>query len=313
MTATKDVETDPFDLDMGDLLGDAPAVAPEPVKPKPSTRRRATCPDGVLFFDLETIPDYSRLGSFDLPPIPSAGPRTAAGKMLGVEELRSAGLDAIRKVVGSKRPDDTYLAALEAAERADKKPRAGLFKLIDELRDESNAIAAAESERRKIMSVCPEMNRIVAFGWAWENDVTESYVIGGPEKERDANERYALGKFWSLAKRAKTIVGFNVLGFDLPTVFTRSALLGVEPSRRIDLKPWGGDVCDLMAVRWPKGTPSKLKTFARRLGIPVEAGDVDGSQVEELLRTDARKLGEYNRSDVSLCREIYLMGRGLWW
>ena len=68
-----------------------------------------------------------------------------------------------------------------------------------------------------------------------------------------------------------------------------------------------------MAQRFPKGGAAKLKTFAKRLGIKADAGDVDGSQVEELLKADPRKLADYNRSDVSLCREIYLLGRGFWW
>jgi hypothetical protein len=68
-----------------------------------------------------------------------------------------------------------------------------------------------------------------------------------------------------------------------------------------------------MAGRWPKGGQKGLKSIAKILGFPIPAGDVDGSQVEELFNTDPAKLADYNRSDVSITREIYLMYRGLFW
>jgi hypothetical protein len=82
-------------------------------------------------------------------------------------------------------------------------------------------------------------------------------------------------------------------------------LLDVCPSRQFDLKPWGTDVIDLMKKRFPSSGSMKLKTLAACMGIPIPAGDVDGSQVEELWKNDPKKLGEYVRSDVDLCAELH--------
>jgi hypothetical protein len=168
---------------------------------------------------------------------------------------------------------------------------------------------------RKTMSVTPEMCRICSFGWAMGDEVPMASVFGekGGTKDHDTYERAVLKKFWELAKRAKLIVGYNHLGFDLPVIYVRSAMLGVMPTRMIDFKPWGGEVCDLMQARWPRGGQKKLKDFARLMGLPIPAGDVDGSQVEVLLKTDPFKVGEYNRSDVSITRELHLAFRGLFW
>lgn len=307
------------DFDFASILDDTPATPaatanPEPEEPK-TERRRATCPDGILFFDLETIPDYSRIDDFDLPPLPTPGPRTPASDMLPVDQFLSATLEELKPILTSRRPVDEYLIALKDSENASKKPRKGLVEFVDKMLNEANAVEAAADERRKTMSVCPEMNRIVSFAWAWSDKPTEVRTLGLVHymKCHDTFEKCILRQFWEQARRATIICGYNIAGFDLPTIYQRSALLGVEPTRRLDLKPWGKDVCDIMAQRFPKGGAAKLKTFARRLGIKAEAGDVDGSQVETLLETDPEALAKYNRSDVELCRELYLMGRGFWW
>ena len=49
----------------------------------------------------------------------------------------------------------------------------------------------------------------------------------------------------------------------------------------------------------------KLKDVARLYGIHVPAGDIDGSQVEELLNTEPEKVAEYCKSDVSITRELW--------
>lgn len=308
----------------GTLFDDGPAVAvadePEvaesvaevqsPIElPEPKS-----VPSNFLFFDVECIPDYDREHLFDLPPIPASGPRTAAKDMMPADQLRTASLEEVKQVIKSKRPDEEYLAALEAVEKADKKPRKGLFDLIDEMRNESNVIDAAVAARKKKMGVTPEMCRIVSLGTAVGGDPTEARAIGPDEKDWQKKEADLLRHFWRLARNAKVICGFNSNQYDLPVIFIRSMMLGVEPSKRIDLTPWKGDTCDLMAMRWPKGGAMGLKVWAAAMGIPVPAGDTDGSHVEEMWKAGKiDELKEYNRSDVSITREIWRRGRGMWW
>lgn len=284
---------------------DRPAAAA--VEPK-------SVPAGYLFFDLECVPDYSRESLFDLPAIAEAGPRTPAKDMLAVDQLRTASLEEIKQVVRSKRPDEEYLASLEATEKADKKPRKGLFDLIEEIRGESATIQAAKDERRKKMAVSPEMCRIVSMATARGNDPVEAVCVDPKDKKWWIAEAKILQKFWQLAGQAKVIGGFNSNGYDLPVIFMRSLILGVAPTRKIDLTPWKGETCDLMALRWPRGGAMGLKVWATLMGVPIPAGDVDGSMVEAMwLAGELEKLKEYNRSDVTLVREIYRRGRGMWW
>ena len=124
-------------------------------------------------------------------------------------------------------------------------------------------------------------------------------------KSQDNMEVGLLEEFWTVAKNAKSICGFNILGFDLPVILVRSMLLDVAPSRQFDLKPWGTDVIDLMKKRFPNSGVMGLKKLAKLMGINVPAGDVDGSQVETLWRNDAVKLGKYVASDVAITKEIH--------
>lgn len=309
------------ELDFDELLNNEVA-SDEPKKNAAETkdsetinRYRAKPPVGLMVFDIETIPDYSREHLFALPELPEIGPRTTADKLMAIETLLSASLEEIKQVLRTQRPSNDYLMQMEAAEKASKKPRKGLFDAVEELMGEAKQLESARDERRKKMATSPEMCRIVSIGWALGSDPIEAraFRAGNTTTDHDTYERAVLKKFWQIAKTSKVLVGFNHVAFDLPVIYVRSAMLGVEPTRRIDTKPWGGEVVDLMASRWPKGSPMKLKDFARSLGLAVPAEGVDGSQVEELLNSNPDKLAEYNRSDVAITRELFLMYRGFFW
>lgn len=289
-------------------------------------RRRSSCPANVLFFDLETIPDYGREQLFGLPPVPQPAMYAAESECPMPTELIRGTEDDVKAAIskaqsnGKMLPKSILEAALSAESKSEKpKPRKGVMSILADMikaiDGEASAIEQAANNRRKEMSVTPEFCRIVSFGWAMGDDIPQSSTFrnGNGTEDHDTYEKSVLKKFWEQAKRAKLIVGFNHVGFDLPVIYVRSALLGIEPTRTIDLKPWGGEVCDIMSGRWPRGGQKKLKDLARIVGFPVPAGDVDGSQVEELLKTDPMKLADYNRSDVSITREIFLMYRGLFW
>lgn len=234
--------------------------------------------------------------------------------MMPADQLRTASLEEVKQIIKAKRPDEEYLSTLETVEKADKKPRKGLFEVIEEMRGEAATIQSAKDERRKKMAVSPEMCRIVSMATARGNDPVEAVCVDPKDKKWWIAEAKILQKFWQLAGQAKVIGGFNSNGYDLPVIFMRSLILGVSPTRKIDLTPWKGETCDLMAMRWPKGSAMGLKVWATLMGVPIPAGDVDGSMVEAMwLAGELEKLKEYNRSDVSLVREIYRRGRGMWW
>lgn len=249
-----------------------------------------------LFIDIETAPDKDRLHLFDLPQAPEALPATA--------ELLLDSVTVIESWLGRYAawvPAD-YLDLLVINESAGKK-RTGVFSAIDKARD---AAVRLQTE----LSVTPEYCRVVALGSAiglQEEPVAE--VIGLPrslEPDGIVDEQYILKEFWRLAEgRGMVLVGYNLLDFDLRVLMVRSALLGVAPTRVLDLKPWGKDCIDLMKARFPMGKAMKLKQLARLYGLPVPVGDVDGSMIAELIEKDPAKVAEYVCSDIVVTRALY--------
>jgi hypothetical protein len=280
--------------------------AEPPSDRKPAIRRRQP-----LYFDIETVGDTDREHLFGLDPLPQpipleecpAPPEATKGT---VEEIKA-------RLKGKTFPAE-WCAACANHEATAQKPRKTIYDLFTQMMNETQQVVEG---RRKLLSVTPEFCRVVSLAWAVGDEPVESLVVG---QEVGVDEVSLLWKFWSLAKNASPVIGYNILHFDLPVIFVRSMLLGVAPTRQFDMKPWGGDVCDIFKVRFPSfGLNSKesgageLKNLARVLGIPVdeEADGVDGSQVWKLWEAgEFEKLGAYNRSDVQLTRELHRKMRG---
>lgn len=288
----------PGSLDADPAGVEPPITRTPPLRDQPRGRQ-------CLYFDLETIPDYSRSHLFDLDPIAELPPVVPFDDLLDPPQLLSQGLDEIRKYLSGRNADPDWLNEVVDEEELSKKPRKGLFDAVAEVRQMANSVAAAKAEQRKKMSVTPEFCRIVAFGWAVGGGEVNSVVIDG--EDYDECERRILRGFWSLAHNNGPLVGYNITGFDLNVIRARSILLGIQPTRNFaDIKPWDQSaVIDLMLCRFPKGGAMKLKQLARLYGIDPPAGDCEGSQVEGLARTDPEKLGEYVRSDVWVSRELH--------
>lgn len=307
------------ELDLSGILSPAP-VAAETVMPfgtpglrasvaKETGNSRKPC-RGVrvpLYFDIETVPDESRMERFGLEPLPTARPRTPRAIMQSVSDARGKSLEEIRKALFDLNPEESWLAEFEAAEKSDKKPRKGALDMISEIREQDQRIAAAAEDRRKLLAVTPEFCRIVAIGLCRGTETIETAVADG----ESVTEIDLLESFWSDAEDCHPLVGFNILGFDLPVILIRSAIRGVRPTRKFDLRSWGTDCIDLMAARYPKGPARGLKDLARIYGFDVPAGDVDGSQVWRLYQENPAKLAEYVASDVHLVRQLHSFYRGL--
>lgn len=267
-----------------------------------------------LYLDIETVPDYSRLESFGLPPVPLARIESDIDECPAPEDLLKNSVSNFADDMRNEWPCDDYLNLLIAVERNGKN-RDGIVKEIESFRREKQRIREAADERRKLLSTTPEYLRIVAVGWAVGSGPVQSMVNAeAADGLRQQHESEMLQTIVSLieADHQSPIVGFGVLGFDLPAILTRCILLGIPIGRLIDRRPWGRDVIDLCSARYDKvwGRPLGLKSLARCLGIPVPAGDVDGSQVEALLANDPAKVAEYVRSDVEITRELHRMYAG---
>ena len=200
-----------------------------------------------------------------------------------------------------------WIAAAEKRELSAEKAPQG--KVVDDLRGlaklqagEADAIKAAGEAQRKTMSVTPEFCRVVAMGCAAGAGEIRTFVVG----RHDTTEKSILERFWELVTESTPIVGFNIINFDLPVIFIRSAILGVRPSQKIDMRPWGGQVIDLMTARYPKGGQKGLKDLARILGFTVQAEGMDGSQVYDLWKAgDLESIAKYQASDIDVTRRLY--------
>lgn len=178
----------------------------------------------------------------------------------------------------------------------------------------------------KRMALDPDMLTIIGLNYALNDQPARSGWAG--ECNPDIQERDLLTTFWSLVKKADIIVGFNILGFDLPSLLTRSAVLGVPPVQGFtywNLKPWESYVVDLFKRRYQytnKTQAKSLKELRRifSLSIPAEFDEVlalDGGSVEALYLQwmggddeALRLLKLYGRCDVETTRALYQFWRG---
>lgn len=260
---------------------------------------------------------------FGLDPLPEMPPQTPADKCPPPDEVLLKKIEDIKKLLIDLNPDDTWLGRLILAETA-KNNRKGVHGLIDEALRRADTHAELDAERRKLLSTTPEYCSICAFGYAIGDKPAQSIVVG----QDGATEEDLLDSFWMLLANvncmndgpvtpAKPIVGYNIIGFDLSVLFARSVILGVPSTREIDLTPWKGDVVDVYLSRFggrgnfSKDRPGKMKDLARLYGVPVPAGDVDGSQVQALYESDPEKVGEYVESDVEICRALHRKFSGM--
>ena len=264
----------------------------------------------ILFFDLETQPDFSRIDTFGLSPL-TPFVETPADQLPQPGDFLAKSLDDMAAT--DLRPSTQWCEEVRKLEiAAGKKARKGALSVIDKLADIRTVYEREEADRIKLLSVTPEFCSIAAFGWAVEDDEPKSFVVGADGRD----ERDILDAFWSLASK-HTLSGYNIIGFDLPVIFARSAILRVKPSVKIDTTPWKGAVVDLYVARFPKGNfggkgPGKLKELAALYGLVTQAEDVDGSHVYKLMQEGRfDEVSKYVESDVSLCQQMHQVFAGL--
>jgi hypothetical protein len=287
---------------------------------------------GPLYFDIETTPDYDRLATFGLEPVPPVPEEADESKCPNIAETVKGTADQIKAALRGVVAPSAWLDKLAEAERAGK-DRTGVHDEIAKARKVRLDAIAAHDERRKLLSTTPEFCSIAAFSWYVGGDTTDNFralvrdnslkTIKSPDDSKVkvgfASEQQILEVFWKLAEQFSPVCGFNIAYFDLPVILVRSAILGVEPAKVFDMRPWGNDVVDIYLGRFgPKGNtdskkPGKLKLLAPLYGIEVPAGDVEGSQVESLMQTDPVKVGTYCISDVKITVKLHQALAGYFW
>ena len=169
-------------------------------------------------------------------------------------------------------------------------------------------IAAKKQTQVESMALDVDLCRVIALGYGDLEDHPCVEVANGD----DASERSLLVSFWALVEDPRTaIMGYNILGFDLPIIARRSMMLGITPTRLFDTRKYGNhDVIDLMTLLYPTGSARGLKTICKMLGITNPLDGTDGSQVAHM---DLKELAAYCANDVSLTQALATRMKGLYW
>jgi hypothetical protein len=142
-----------------------------------------------------------------------------------------------------------------------------------------------EKEQARLDKLALDWNvgRIAALAYWTEEHGTVAYTL-----ETEAKEANVLGEFW-VASRHRTIVGFNLKGFDLRFMVQRSRLLGI-PHPILNFSKYDRrGITDLyLDLTFGDGTYDQgamrrtLHAFCRRFGIPVNDA-IKGAEVPQLV------------------------------
>lgn len=130
------------------------------------------------------------------------------------------------------------------------------------------------------------------------------------------NEKQILEKFWEAAKSYNYFISFNGRGFDAPFLMTRSAILGIKPSknllsnRYLTSQKWDAvhvDLADQFTFYGAVRRKQNLHMFAKAFGIksPKEEG-IDGYEVGNLYKEGKfLEIAKYNLGDLKATKELY--------
>lgn len=248
----------------------------------------------VVYFDIETIPDYSRTHLFET----DVESRVKQQRRRRERDIGTDLMSGIGAAAG------TFEATAD-----DALARKVLADIGDLQFDEDEA-------RKRIMSTTPEFCQIVGLNYGLNDNPAGSGWVGQmPEGvEAPLSESDLLKTFWKLVKGADHIVGYNCLEFDLNAILVRSAICGVTPSRDLwRIKPWEDTVIDVMKRRYGMKAREQyfsLKALRRLFDLPI-AGEfreymaMTGEQIHDLyLNGEFTKLEMYGKLDIVTTREL---------
>lgn len=145
--------------------------------------------------------------------------------------------------------------------------------------------------------------RIVCIGLLFDDGetVTELALI-------DQDEGQMLRSFWQTVRPTDVFIGHNVLQFDLPFIRQRSWILGVRPSRKLDLRRfYTADVIDTVQFwsGWGATKQPSLNAIGGALGCRTKAAE--GCQVSEWWAAgDLASIAGYCLADIRLICLVFL-------
>ena len=154
--------------------------------------------------------------------------------------------------------------------------------------------------------------RVTAIAIAWESGDPVTKLVG-----IDGDEAWVIRWFWGQAGKSARLVGYNIIGFDIPVLQRRSFVHSIRPAfPLIDIKPWDSKLADLMRLFYHNGYGPGikyrgLKHVVKMYGIttPWDA-DGSGDQVGNMSEDELRA---YVGSDVAKTRALGERMKGVYW
>lgn len=151
--------------------------------------------------------------------------------------------------------------------------------------------------------------QVCCIGWAFDAQPAKASVA------KDIGERDLIEEFLGEAERyvqakrghAPTIVGHNVVNFDIRFIWQRAIVLGIRMPGWFprDPKPWGHETFDTMTAFAGIRGMVGLDKLCEALGIEGK-GDIDGSMIGDLWAAgEIERVVEYCKADVERARTIH--------
>jgi len=151
---------------------------------------------------------------------------------------------------------------------------------------------------------------VCCIGWAFDSEPARHVMSIDRLDEADVLAAFldaVSAKMDETRNLIPTIVGHNVIGFDIRFLWQRAIVLGVRMPNWFprDPKPWDGSVFDTMlAFSGHRGTIG-LDRLCRALGIPGK-DDLDGSMIAQMWAAGKySEIADYCRSDVERVRDVH--------
>lgn len=181
------------------------------------------------------------------------------------------------------------------------RPEAKLGNLKDEKKIEAKKEEWEKSGQIKAMSVSPLMNKIVSIQiWSSEG---ECFM----KTPGSLGEIELIKAAWIAIEAHQLIIGYNHIGFDMPTLINRSMFLGIPIPTFPSLKKYSTfpfyDVMQILAG-WDSSKWVSLDWMAQRFGMKKNKGNAS-DVYPNYLAGKWKEIDDYCKEDVRQTHEIY--------
>jgi len=168
------------------------------------------------------------------------------------------------------------------------------------------------------LALFAEYGRLLCVGVRLEEEgKQERHGVLGQDKHTGVlhlNERATLRGFWKLFAdfrvQRDVVIGHNVMDFDLPFIYQRSWVHGIQPSAELCFARYRSQpLYDTMRewAKWNQKRCISLRDLAKALQVDAAKLDgMSGDQVYDLFRAGAHeRIVRYCLQDVEVVRAIY--------